>query len=143
MTDLTTSAIERVLRNNYLGHLAYLWQGKPHVIPITYYFDPADNTIISYTSEGHKIDAMRANKSVAVQVEQVQSISNWESVMLQGSSAKQKLHLFTEGVKDIIRRKENREVGFINEFSSKSSANGIPVVFQIKILEMSGKRRKK
>jgi nitroimidazol reductase NimA-like FMN-containing flavoprotein (pyridoxamine 5'-phosphate oxidase superfamily) len=150
MTDLTTSAIERVLRNNYLGHLAYLWQGKPHVIPITYYFDPTDNTIISYTSEGHKIDAMRANKSVAVQVEQVQSISNWESVMLQGtfeeirgSSAKQKLHLFTEGVKDIIRRKENREVGFINEFSSKSSANGIPVVFQIKILEMSGKRRKK
>ena len=148
MTDLTTSAIERVLRNNYLGHLAYLWQGKPHVIPITYYFDPADNTIISYTSEGHKIDAMRKNNSVTVQVEEIQSMFNWESAMvhgtfeeLEGDIAKQKLHSFIEGVKSIIRRKERREVEFINEFSSKLYERGNPIVYQVKILEISGKRR--
>ncbi|NDV45007.1 MULTISPECIES: pyridoxamine 5'-phosphate oxidase family protein [Flagellimonas] len=148
MTDLTTSAIGRVLRNNYLGHLAYLWQGKPYVIPITYYFDPTDNTIISYTSEGHKIDAMRKNNSVTVQVEEIQSMFNWESAMvhgtfeeLEGSVAKQKLHLFTEGVKSIIRRKERREVEFINEFSSKIYSRGIPIVYRIKIQEVIGKRR--
>lgn len=148
MTDLTTSASARVFRNNYLGHLAYLSQGKPSVIPITYYFDPTDNTIISYTAEGHKIDAMRKNKSVAVQVEEIQSMFNWESAMvhgtfeeLKGSDAKQKLHQFTEGIKSIIRQKEHKEVEFINEFSSKIYARGIPIVYQIKILEMVGKRR--
>ena len=148
MTDLTTSAIERVLRNNYLGHLAYLWQGKPYLIPITYYFDPADNTIISYTSDGHKINAMRNNNSVTVQVEEIQSMFNWESAMvhgtfeeLEGSVAKQKLHVFTEGIKNTIKRKEHKEVEFINEFSSKLYSRGNPIVYQVKILEISGKRR--
>lgn len=148
MTDLTTSAITRILRNNYLGHLAYLSQGKPYVIPVTYYFDPDENTIISYTSQGHKIDAMRKNNSVAVQVEEMQSMFNWESAMvhgtfeeLEGSIAKQKLHQFTEGVKSIIQRKEHKEVEFINEFSSKLYSRGIPIVYRIKILEVMGKRR--
>ncbi|WP_421803187.1 pyridoxamine 5'-phosphate oxidase family protein [Flagellimonas sp.] len=148
MTDLTTSASTRVFRNNYLGHLAYLWQGKPYVIPITYYFDPTDNTIISYTSEGHKIDAMRKNNSISVQVEEIQSMFNWESAMahgtfeeLEGSVAKQKLHVFTEGIKNIIKRKEHKEVEFINEFSSKLYSRGIPIVYRIKILEIMGKRR--
>jgi hypothetical protein len=148
MTDLTTSASARVFRHNYLGHLAYLSQEKPSVIPITYYFDPTDNIIISYTAEGHKIDAMRKNNSVAVQVEEMQSMFNWESAMvhgtfeeLKGSVAKQKLHQFTEGVKRIIRQKEHKEVGFINEFSSKLYSRGIPIVYQVKILEMVGKRR--
>ena len=148
MTDLTISASANVLRNNYLGHLAYLWQGKSYLIPITYYFDHADNTIISYTSEGHKIDAMRKNNSVTVQVEEMQSMFNWESVMvhgtfeeLEGSIAKQKLHLFTEGIKSIIKRKEHKEVEFINEFSSKLYSRGIPIVYRIKILEVMGKRR--
>tara|TARA_R110002051_G_scaffold206109_1_gene271850 strand:+ start:468 stop:920 length:453 start_codon:yes stop_codon:yes gene_type:complete len=148
MTDLTTSAIERVLRNNYLGHLAYLWQEKPYLIPITYYFDHIDGTIISYTSEGHKIDAMRKNNTVTVQVEEMQSMFNWESAMvhgtfeeLKGSVAKQKLHQFTEGVKSIIKRKEDKEVEFINEFSSKLYSRGIPIVYRIKIQEVMGKRR--
>lgn len=148
MTELTTSAITRVLRNNYIGHLAYLSQGKSYVIPVTYYFDPEDNTIISYTSKGHKIDAMRKNNSVAVQVEEMQSMFNWESAMvhgtfeeLEGNLAKQKLHQFTEGVKSIIHRKEHREVEFINEFSSKLFSSGIPIVYRINILEVIGKRR--
>lgn len=148
MTDLTNNAIERVLRNNYLGHLAYISQGKPYVIPVTYYFDFSDNSIISYTSEGHKIDAMRENKSVSLQVEEIQSMFNWESAMvhgtyeeLKGSVAEQKLKQFTKGVKSLIRRKEHREVELINEFSSKLYDRGNPIVYRIKILEVMGKRR--
>ncbi len=148
MTDLPTSESAHVFRNNYIGHLAYLSKGKPSVIPINYYFDPTENIIISYTAEGHKIDAMRKNNSVAVQVEEMQSMFNWESAMvhgkfeeLKGSVAKQKLHQSTEGIKSIIRQKEHKEVEFINEFWSKIYARGIPIVYQIKILEMVGKRR--
>jgi len=148
MTDLTANAIERILRNNYIGHLSYLWQGKPYLIPITYYYDWTDKTIISYTSEGHKINALRENSSATIQVEAIQSIFNWESVMvhgtfeeLEGSSAEKKLRQFTEGVKGLIRRKEGRELEFINEFSGKLYSRGIPIVYQVKILEIAGKRR--
>ncbi|MCM4166148.1 hypothetical protein KCTC52924_03069 [Arenibacter antarcticus] len=148
MTDLTINESTGILRNNYNGHLAYVFQGKPYVIPITYYFDPTENCIIGYTSEGHKIEAMRQNPSVSMVTEQVQSLANWKSVQIQGdfeelegSFAKQKLHDFFEGVKNIIHRKENKEVKFINEFSSKSYTKGTPIVYQIRIQEITGKKR--
>lgn len=148
MTDLTISESTHVLRNNYHGHLAYLSQGVPFVVPITFYFDHEDNSIISYSAEGHKIDAMRKNPSVSMAVEQIQSPVNWKSALihgtfeeLKGSLAKQKLHHFTEGVKKIIHHKEHREVDFINEFSSKIYSRGLPIVYRIKIVEITGKRR--
>ncbi len=148
MKNLTTSESTTVLRNNYNGHLAYISQGRPYVIPITYYFDPEDNSIISYTADGHKIDAMRENPSVSMVTEQVVSLVNWKSALvhgtfeeLEGEFAKQKLHEFTEGVKAIIQRKEHKEVEFINEFSSKLYSRGIPIVYRIKIQEITGKHR--
>ncbi len=148
MTHLTTSESTDVLRNNYNGHLAYISRGKPYVIPITYFFDHDDNSIISYSAEGHKIDAMRKNPSVSMVAEQIQSIVNWKSTLvhgtfeeLEGEFAKQKLHEFHDGVKGIIHRKNHKEVEFINEFSSKLYSRGTPVVYRIKILEMTGKKR--
>lgn len=147
MTDLTLSESTNVIRNNYTGHLGYLSHGAPYVIPITYYFDPTDNTIISYSAEGHKIDTMRKNKTVSIQVGEIASIYNWESVLvhgtfeeLMGSVAKQKLHDFTEGIKQIISQKEHKEVEFISEFSGKSYAKGTPIVFKINITGITGKR---
>ncbi|HZJ20480.1 MAG TPA: pyridoxamine 5'-phosphate oxidase family protein [Pricia sp.] len=145
MTDLTISESTNVLRNNYKGHLAYLSQGRPYVVPVTFYFDHEDNSIISYTSEGHKIDAVRKNPSVSMVAEEIQSLVNWESALihgtfeeLEGSLAKQKLHQFTEGVKSIIHQKEYKEVEFISEFSSKLYARGIPIVYRIKYLRLRG-----
>ncbi len=148
MTDLSTSESTNVLRNNYNGHLAYISQGNPYVIPITYYFDHEDSSIISYTAEGHKIDAMRKNPSVSMVTEQIQSLVNWKSALvhgtfeeLDGELAKQKLHEFYEGVKGIIRRNEDKAVEFINEFSSKLYSRGSPIAYRIKILEITGKKR--
>ncbi len=60
---------------------------------------------------------------------------------LKDSEAKQKLHEFTEGIKSIIHRKEHQEIEFINEFSGKSYARGTPIVFEIKITGITGKRK--
>ena len=91
---------------------------------------------------------MRENKSVSMVVEDIQSMTNWESVMihgtyeeLEGSTAKQKLHQFTQGVKGLLLQKEQKEVEFISEFSSKLYSRGVPIVYRINILEIRGKRR--
>ncbi len=148
MTDLTSSECIRLLKNNYTGHLGFISQGDPHVIPITYYYNQADNTIISYSEEGHKINAMRDNGSVSLQVEDIISNSNWQSVLvlgtfeeIKGSNAKLLLHQFTEGVKKTLQVKELRHPEFISEFSSKGYSGGIPIVYRINISEMKGKRK--
>ena len=58
------------------------------------------------------MDAMRENRLVSLQVEEIESNNNWLSVLahgtfeeLQGSEAQSQLYQFTEGVKSIIAKK--------------------------------------
>ncbi|WP_282049792.1 pyridoxamine 5'-phosphate oxidase family protein [Maribacter aquivivus] len=148
MTDISVSESTNIPRENYNGHLASIADGKPYVIPITYFFDAEDNSIISFTAEGHKIDAIRKNNFVSVVVEQIQSMVNWESALLnrtfielEGSTAKQKSHQFTEGIKVIIRRNEHKNIEFINEFTSKFYSRGNTIIYKINIQKITGKRR--
>ena len=149
MTDLEKYEIIYLLKNNYLGQLSFLWKGKPYVLPITYYYSEADNCIISYSGEGHKIDAVRLNKSVSIGITEIKTVTNWESVLmhgefeeLDGAFAKQQLHKFVNGVKKIIFFKEGIYPDLVSDFSSKTTAKGGPIVYRIKIKEMTGKSRK-
>ena len=60
---------------------------------------------------------------------------------LEGSVAKAQLHEFSLGVKDLILKKEQRKLDFISEFSSKIYNDDLPIVFTIKIEEITGKIR--
>jgi nitroimidazol reductase NimA-like FMN-containing flavoprotein (pyridoxamine 5'-phosphate oxidase superfamily) len=138
-----------VLEKNYIGNLSYIYQNRPFIAPITYFFDKANNVIIGYSAEGHKVNAMRKNTNVSLGVSNVDSVNSWESVLVQGtfvelsgSDAKAQLHVFSLGVKDLIINKEHRKLDFISEFSSKIYKDDLPVVFLINIVEITGKMRR-
>ncbi|WP_405575751.1 pyridoxamine 5'-phosphate oxidase family protein [Winogradskyella sp. Asnod2-B02-A] len=137
-----------LLMLNYIGNISYIYREKPFVVPITYFFDFANNVIIGYSAEGHKINAMRKNNHVSLIVSDVESINDWKSVLahgtfqeLSGSAAKAKLHQFSLGVKDLIINKEHRKLDYLSEFSSKIDKNKMPVVFQINVNEITGRMR--
>lgn len=139
----------RLLETNYIGNLSYIYQNRPFIAPITYFFDKANDVIICYSAEGHKINAMRKNNNVSLSVSGIDSVNSWESVLAQGtfvelsgSDAKAQLHIFSLGVKDLIINKEHRKLDFISEFSSKIYKDDLPIVFQIKIEEITGKMRR-
>ena len=146
----TLNKIERLnlLETNYIGNLSYIYRDRPFIAPITYFFDKENNIIIGYSAEGHKIRAMRKNINVCLAVSEVDSVNSWKSVIAQGvyvelsgSEAKSKLHEFSLGVKDLIINKEHRELDFISEFSSKIYKNDLPIIFIIKVEEVTGKMR--
>ncbi len=149
--DLDHKECIDLLRGQYVGRLAYLGGKTPFVAPITYlYFDEDGNdSIISYSLEGHKIEAMRGNPYVSLQVDQIDSINKWKSVLAQGEfeelrqiDAKRWLHEFTQGVKNLINQDPDKDVQFIHEFSSKLQAQkDPPIVYRINIHEIIGKYR--
>ena len=51
------------------------------------------------------------------------------------------MHKFSEGVKDIIRKTEGKDLQFLSEFSSKIYKEGVPIVFKIDIEEITGRAR--
>jgi len=138
----------QLLADNYIGHLAFISKNWPYVIPITYYYNTKENYIIGYSGEGHKIDAMRKNSSVSLEVSEIDSVNKWKSVLvlgnyeeLSGIDAKYRLHEFAVGVKKIMTDKEQKKPQFVSDFSSKISDEGHPIVFQININDISGKTR--
>ena len=142
-----TEGVE-LLSNNYIGHLGYLAGSYPHVIPITYYYDNATHTIISYSSEGHKIDAMRKNPLVSLCVDEISSVADWQSVLVHGTfaelsgiDAKHMLRQFSDGIKGIINRAPEKNTQFISEFSAKIEKEKTPLVFRVKIDGITGKKR--
>jgi nitroimidazol reductase NimA-like FMN-containing flavoprotein (pyridoxamine 5'-phosphate oxidase superfamily) len=139
----------KVLENNYIGNLSYIYRDRPYIAPITYYYDKANKTVLGYSAEGHKIRAMRKNPNVCLSVSEIDSVNSWISVLAQGvflelsgSNAKAQLHEFAIGVKDLILKREHIELDFISEFSSKIYNDDLPIIFAIKIEEITGKMRR-
>lgn len=134
-----------ILKNNFLGYLAYIFNNEPSVVPITYFFD-GDNTIICYTNEGHKSRALRINKKVSLVTTEIKNLSNWKSVKAQGvceevfgSTSKAYLRDFSNGIKKIAHQKEGIQLDFLNEFTSKTEEQSMPAVFKIDITYLVGK----
>ncbi|WP_339840093.1 pyridoxamine 5'-phosphate oxidase family protein [uncultured Maribacter sp.] len=137
-----------LLKQNYIGRLSYVSAGFPHIVPITYFYDAETKTIISYSSEGHKVREMRKNPSICLAVDDITSIGNWKSILTQGTyeelsriDAKHMLHQFSVGVKKVILDNYGEHPKCISEFSAKIDTEDTPIVFRINITELTGKLR--
>ena len=146
--NLETKEIDYILENNYIGQIGYIYNNRPFVVPITYFFDKENKAIICYSGDGHKMNAMRKNPTVSLLVSDVDTVTDWKSVLVHGvfeqhfgSDAKAYLHKFSLGIKDIILEKEHSKANFISDFSSKIYKDNVPAVFIIKIEEITGKKR--
>jgi len=148
MKDLTKEECIALLTNNYIGRLAFISKGSPDILPITYYYDADMHSIITYSGEGSKIEAMRKNGSVSFQIDEITALDKWKSVLLYGEyeemsgiDAKHLLYQFSEGVKKTALIKNNLSPNFISEFSSKVDSDNTPIVYRINISMIKGKQR--
>lgn len=146
--NLEESECNKLLNSKYIGRLAYISGKTPYVVPVTYFHDAEENCIISYSAKGHKIDAMKQHEDVAFQIDDIKSIQKWRSVLvhgcfeeLEGSTAKKYVHKFAEGVQTAIARTNSAKPKFIQDFTSRLQKGTIPIVYRIRISEITGKYR--
>jgi nitroimidazol reductase NimA-like FMN-containing flavoprotein (pyridoxamine 5'-phosphate oxidase superfamily) len=91
---------------------------------------------------------MRKHVAVSLAVADIYRANKWESVLahgkydeIAGTTAKHYLHEFSLGIKKIVLDKENTDLDYISEFSSKIYADDIPIVFLIRVEDLTGKSR--
>jgi len=80
--ELTPAQCENILAGNHYAHLGCLDGDEPHVVPITYAYE--NGCFYGFTFEGAKIMVLRNNPKMCVQVENIVSEHEWESVMCWG-----------------------------------------------------------
>jgi len=146
--NLELSECLKILGNHFIGRLSYIHGKSPYIVPVTYFHDKEENSIISYSAEGHKLDAMRKRDSVAFQVDVIESIQEWHSVQvhgrfeeLTGSTAEKYMRRFAEGVQETITRSKGTHPKFIQDFSNRLQKKNIPIVYRIHIADIKGKVR--
>ena len=146
MIDLEPTACEKVLADNYVGRLAYIADNEPHVVPSTYFYDMDERCILCFATNGHRINALRKNNKVSLQVDTFISFRHWESVQAHGSfqellgdTAKQALKHFAEGVQQTIDNKKAERPHFLSHFSGRLQEVEMPVVYRIAVTKITGK----
>src|SRR5262245_29179299 len=72
-----------ILREGNLGRLGCIAAGWPYVVPVNYFFDGKD--IYVHTLPGKKLDALRANPRVCLQVDEIKDSFHWRSVIAYGT----------------------------------------------------------
>src|SRR5262245_12615450 len=72
-----------ILREGTLGRLGCIAAGWPYVVPVNYYFD--GENIYIHTLPGKKLDALRVNPRVCLQVNEIKDPYDWRSVIAYGT----------------------------------------------------------
>jgi len=81
--ELDAAQCEDVLRTEVIARIGCVSDGRVYVVPVTYVYD--GTYVYGHAMDGAKLRAMRANPQVCVEVEQVDNLSNWRSVIAWGT----------------------------------------------------------
>ncbi len=81
--DLDEREIESLLRSELVARIAYVdLRGLPYIVPITYAYDGA--AFYGFSPDGAKLEGMRHNPRVCVEVDRVEDAADWHSVVALG-----------------------------------------------------------
>ncbi len=104
---LNATEIEELLHREVIGRLGCLSDGRVYVVPITYAYD--GECVYAHSGDGMKLRAMRANPEVCFEVEQVDDLARWRSVIawgtyeeLRGDEATRGMHVLIERLRPLM-----------------------------------------
>ena len=95
---MTRQECVAVLSACRLGRLACVSENRPYIVPIHFVF--ANDYLYSFSTQGQKIDWMRTNPLVCVQVDQFAPCREWRSVLVYGRY---------EELPDTVHQRDERE----------------------------------
>jgi nitroimidazol reductase NimA-like FMN-containing flavoprotein (pyridoxamine 5'-phosphate oxidase superfamily) len=140
---LTAAECQDVLGRVSLGRLACCRGDQPYVVPVFIYFNGDDQCLYGFATVGQKVDWMRSNPKVCVEVDEVGDQTNWTTVLVfgrfeevKGSAgddiARQRaMNLFNQRPDWWLPAAAKREGG---------SEHHTPVIYRIVIDRLSGRR---
>lgn len=80
---LSDSQIDQVLQRQFVGRIACALENVPYIIPVSYAYD--GKCIYCHSQQGKKIEWMRKNPQVCFEVEEMDNLANWRSVVIEGT----------------------------------------------------------
>jgi uncharacterized protein len=82
--ELTPAECTAILARTHLGRLACARADQPYVVPIHFSFDAGRHCIYSFSAIGRKIQWMRENPKVCLELDDIDDNDHWTTVVVMG-----------------------------------------------------------
>ena len=130
--------IHELLSKIGYGHLGFIHEGKPYVMPMHYYFDNSD--IYLFTTVGMKTHDIDADPDVCLQVEEVHSLSHWRSVIVTGQAQHLTEQNDIDRITQLVKERNPSLSPVINRTWTDSLGRGeVVYIYRVTQSEMSGR----
>ena len=146
--ELNQEQIDYVLRSQVIGRLGCYADGKVYIVPITYVYEAP--YIYGHTKEGLKIKMMRENPQVCFEVDIIQNMANWQSVIVQGEyeelsgeESQQAIILLKNRVTPLLASESTMAAPGLDIHRSVSATRLVLVTYRIRINHKSGRYEKR
>jgi nitroimidazol reductase NimA-like FMN-containing flavoprotein (pyridoxamine 5'-phosphate oxidase superfamily) len=145
--EMKKEEIEALLESQIVGRLACCVDSDPYIVPMSYAYD--GEYIYGHSNEGTKIQIMRKNPKICFQVDKMENMANWQSVIVWGeyeelTSATERnlaLKILMERVLPIVSS-ETVHLSPHWPFPPQQIGSIKGIVFRIKIEKMTGRFEK-
>jgi nitroimidazol reductase NimA-like FMN-containing flavoprotein (pyridoxamine 5'-phosphate oxidase superfamily) len=144
--DMTDAECRSVVAKAEYGRLACVRGAQPYIVPVAIYLDPDEPFLYGFSTLGQKVRWMRANPRVCVEVEEIVSRKTWTTVIVFGRYQE----IPRSGPGAAIRQRAAELLGKKVEWwfpaaarLSSGEEHGVPVLYRIRIVRMSGRRTAK
>ena len=143
---LTPVEIERLLASEFTGRIGCHADGRTYVVPITYAY--RSGNVYCHGAEGQKVRMMRKQPDVCFEIDRVEDLGNWKSVIaegrfheLGGREALEAMDVLIARFAELERAQEPHPSYVLRASESESSrADGRPIVlFRIELAEKTGR----
>jgi nitroimidazol reductase NimA-like FMN-containing flavoprotein (pyridoxamine 5'-phosphate oxidase superfamily) len=144
---MTKEQIEQVLHSALTGRIGCHAFRKTYIVPVSYVYEGA--AIYAHSADGLKIRMMRKNPAVCFQVDHIDNLANWRSVLVWGVYEELKAVEDQVRVLNLLQDRfgmlttgESVKPHNPAENLQKIEKNKRPVIYRIRIEEMTGRFEK-
>jgi uncharacterized protein len=147
---MNKAQVDHLLKSEVVGRIACSADGKIYIVPITYVYD--GQRILAHTTVGLKVDIMRVNPLVCFEVDHIDNLANWQSVIASGIYKELNGKEAEDALQELVNRVHPVHPFITSETSAPRHSLDNPhavvsphievVVFEIEITEATGKFEK-
>jgi uncharacterized protein len=141
--NMTPEQCLKTLERGHFGRLACVRKNEPYIVPIDFAYQ--DGYLYGFATVGQKIEWMRANPCVCVQIDAVTDRDQWLSVIVTGSYEElpdtPQLEQKALTAYEIIRKRALWwQPGYVSGLYRDPARPPAPVFYRIRIDKITGRR---
>lgn len=147
---LSREQIERVLLREVVGRIGCHGDGRTYIVPITYAYDGGH--VYGHSAEGKKIRMMRADPHVCFEVDHMDDMAHWQSVIawgvyeeLHGADAARAMALLVDHLQPFMTSETSQPTHGLeaSDLHRDDAAGHHAVIYRITLTEKTGRFEKR